>query len=73
MKQKAEALAGRKIEVVKTKDGRYVVEWFSFDTPPPNPGKTEDEALENFIKLMEDTHESRNRFIDTSDLEDPGA
>lgn len=51
--EKAEKLAGRPVEVEKTKDGKYIVMWMSFSSfPPPKGGCTED-ALELFIEYME--------------------
>lgn len=52
--EKATALAGRPVEVVKTKTNEYMVEWFDFNGPPPR-GKTETEALEKFIAYKENS------------------
>lgn len=50
---KAESLAGRRVDVDKTKDGLYIVLYLQFEQSPPPKGKTEVEALELFIKWME--------------------
>ena len=49
---KASTLAGRDVEVEKTRDGKFIVLYMEFEASPPEKGKTESEALENFIKLM---------------------
>lgn len=51
---KAEGLAERKLDVVKLKDGTFMVEWFDLNGPPPT-GSTEEEALEKFIKHLENS------------------
>lgn len=45
----AERLAGRPIEVVKTIDGKYIVEWFSYSAPPPPKADTVCDAIDGFI------------------------
>jgi len=58
---KALLLAGRdELEVEATTDGKFVVLWMSFDSPPPPKGDTHDEALELFIKWMEAKNEGNN-------------
>lgn len=47
-------LAGRPVEVVGTKDRKYIVEWFSFGEPPPPKGNSEEEALSLFISKMKE-------------------
>ena len=55
-KEQAEQFLGREIEVEKTKDGKYIVLWINFNSSPPPKGDTEDEAIENFLKwIQEDT------------------
>lgn len=49
LRQKAEELAGRKVDVEKTKHGKYVVLWLRFQQSPPPVGDTEEEALQGFI------------------------
>ena len=48
----AAVLVGRPVEVVRTKDGKYIVEWLSHDTPPPPKGDTEEAALREFIAYV---------------------
>lgn len=36
---------GRDFDVVQTTGGKYVVEFFDFNSPPPPLGDTEDEAM----------------------------
>ena len=50
--KEAKKLAGRPIEVISTKDGEYVVEYFNFNSPPPPKAKTEEAALHNFISWL---------------------
>ena len=50
--KQAEALAGRPVEVVGTKDGKYVVEWFSFGETPPPKAMSELGALVGFIDKL---------------------
>ena len=50
LKAEAEKLAGRPLEIVKTKDGRYVVEWFSYGYPPPPKSESELGALAGFVE-----------------------
>lgn len=46
---KAKEAAGRVVEVQELPSGEFIVEWLSFEHKPPPKGKTEKEALENFI------------------------
>ena len=48
----AEKLAGRPVEVVKTKDNKYVVEWFAFGKPPPPKADCPEDALCKFIQHL---------------------
>jgi len=48
----AAKLAGRPVEVIGTKDGKYVVEWFCFGESPPPVAGTEETALQGFIEKM---------------------
>jgi len=50
---RAAELAGRDIEVEKTKDGKYIVLFMSMTESPPPKGSTADEALEKFIAWAE--------------------
>jgi hypothetical protein len=47
---KANELAGRPIEVEKTKDGKYIAIFMVFNESPPPKGDTEEEALKGFIE-----------------------
>ena len=47
---KAVQLAGRSIEIEKTKDGKYIVVFMVLGHSPPPKGDTEKEALEKFIE-----------------------
>lgn len=49
---KAEALAGRPVEVEQTTDGMYVVTWFAYGESPPPKAATVEEALQGFIDKM---------------------
>ena len=55
---KAEALAGRPIEVDQTVDGQFIALWMSFEKSPPKKGETEEAALENFIEHMKNMDSS---------------
>jgi len=46
----AAELAGREVEVEKTKDGQHVVLFMVLGASPPPKGKSEVEALQNFIE-----------------------
>ena len=50
--KEASDLAGRSVEVVSTKDGRYIVMFLSMEDLPPPKGDTAHEALEGFIQYM---------------------
>lgn len=50
---RAAELAGRDIEVEKTKDGKYIVLFMSMTESPPPKGATVNEALEKFIEWAE--------------------
>jgi len=50
---KAVELAGREVEVERTKDGKYIVLFLSFNESPPPKGATPDAALEAFIAWAE--------------------
>ena len=52
--KEAEELAGRNIEVEKTKDGKYIVMWMSFSSPPPPKGDCVKDALLEFIKYLKE-------------------
>lgn len=60
--KKADEIAGRKVEVDKTKNGKYVALWFRHDVAPPLPGSSEEEALQNFINYMETLNAKEERF-----------
>lgn len=47
------ALLGRDVEVERTKDGKYVVMFMSFSSPPPPKGETKEEALRLFLEWYE--------------------
>ena len=50
--KEAEALAERPIEVVKTKDGKYIVLWMSFSSLPPPKADTINGAVQLFVEYM---------------------
>lgn len=72
LREVAASLAGRPVDVQKLKTGQYVVEWFSFNTLPPPPGKTEEEALENFISFMDKNIKENTDAVDTDTTGDVG-
>jgi hypothetical protein len=47
------ALLNRDVEVERTKDGKYVVLYMSFSSPPPPKGDTKEEALRLFLEWYE--------------------
>ena len=49
----AKEIAGREVEVAKTTDGKYIVEWINYNMLPPPKGDTEADALEVFVKYLE--------------------
>jgi hypothetical protein len=49
LKEEAALLAGRPIEVLRTTDGAYIVDYMRFDRPPPPKASTEEGALRAFI------------------------
>jgi hypothetical protein len=61
LKADAEAIVGRPIEIQKTNDGKYIVLWMSFNSPPPPKGGTEEEALLNFMHFYQETQKYENR------------
>ena len=71
LRNAAEILAGRPITVQKTNIGLYCVEWFNFNTMPPPPGKTEEEALENFISYLSKHKEENADAIDDNTTGQP--
>lgn len=46
------SITEREIEVAVTIDGKYIVEWFDFNSLPPPKGKTKLEALELFLEYF---------------------
>lgn len=46
----AEALIGRPVELLKTKDGKFIVDFMSLTEAPPPKGDNEKEALRGFIE-----------------------
>lgn len=48
----AEGLAGRKLEVDRTKDGKFIVLFMRFGSKPPPKAGSREEALEVFIEYM---------------------
>jgi len=63
--QKAEKLAGRRVEVVGVRGG-YVVEWFAAGELPPPVRPSEAGALEAFIEKME--HRKLDPQIESAEL-----
>ncbi len=53
LQERADALAGRPVEIVQTKDGKYIALFMQFGQPPPPKGDTREEALSGFITKME--------------------
>lgn len=72
--KRASDLAGREIEVSETRDHQYVVLYMDFNNPPPEKGKTEIEALEKFIHMMEErrTHADRIGALSEEREDDEG-
>jgi len=60
----AEAIIGEKPEFEKLSNGKYVVMYMSFSSPPPPTGDTEEEALENFLVWRKGT-----KTIPSKDIE----
>jgi hypothetical protein len=50
----ATALLGRDFEVDRTKDGKYIVLYMNFNSPPPPKGESELDAVERFITWFKD-------------------
>lgn len=48
--KEASTLLNREVEVQQTKDGKYIVLYMSFSSPPPPKGENPEEALERFIE-----------------------
>ena len=53
LQERANELAGREIEVERTKDGKYIALFMAFNESPPPKGATPDEALELFVAWAE--------------------
>jgi len=68
--KKAAELAGRDVEVMTLPNGKFVVLWMSFNSKPPQPGDTEEEALNNFIQLQSSLA-ADNMVHDTDDTVGP--
>lgn len=51
--ERANELAGREIEVERTKDGKYIALFMAFNESPPPKGSTPEEALDLFVKWAE--------------------
>lgn len=63
--KKAEALAGRPVEIENLSDGKYIVLWMRFNSSPPPKADTPEEALKGFIEMMErKTHDGSNTLSD---------
>ena len=52
--EEAEELAGRSVEVEKTRDGKYIVMWMSFSSSPPPKGDSVEDALSLFIGYLKE-------------------
>ena len=70
--KKASDLAGRTVEVEKTRDGKYIVLFMVLGKSPPPKGDTEQEALERFLEWGKDmpSHLSALPEVDLHDSED---
>lgn len=53
LQDKIEKKLGRRVEVAPLVDGKYAVEYFNFNTPPPPKGDTIEEALELFLSYLD--------------------
>lgn len=47
---KAKELLGAEPEVEQLRSGKYIVMFMNFNTSPPPPGETPEEALTNFLE-----------------------
>lgn len=65
----AEELAGRPVEVEELSDKTFIVMWMSFDRPPPPKGNTTAIALKNFIAMMLQLREAKDKIFDYEDTE----
>lgn len=63
--QEASDLAGRPVDVDRTKDGAFIVLYMCFGKKPPPKGSTREEALVKFIE-----HMKTNRPVDPGTEED---
>lgn len=64
IKEEANRLAGRELDVEQLKNGEYVISWFSFQHAPPPSAPTVLEAYQTFIDYMNKLKGSEN---DTED------
>lgn len=53
IQEEIEKRLGRKVEVVSLKDGRFAVEYFNFNTPPPPVGDSVEDALAKFLEYLD--------------------
>jgi hypothetical protein len=51
--EQIKGILGYDVDVIQTADGKYVVEWFNFNFPPPPKGNTKEEALKLFFKHIQ--------------------
>jgi hypothetical protein len=65
----AKDLAGRPVEVEKLPTGKHIVMWMAFERPPPPQGDTEEGALKNFISMMLQLKDTKDKIFDTEDAE----
>jgi hypothetical protein len=72
--KEAERLTGRPVEIVRTIHGKYVAEYFNYNSKPPPVADTPEEALEKFVEFIkENTNEIDDRAAGIDDTEDAGA
>lgn len=67
---RAEQLAGRPVEVEKTKDGKYIVLFMALGHSPPPKGDTEKEALEEFVSWLSIKAASKSSLPEIDDEEE---
>lgn len=66
-KEKAENLVGRELSAEKTQDGKFIVLYLNFQTPPPPKADTEEEAYKAFVEMFLKAKESGGSLDEVED------
>ena len=69
LKEAAEALAGRELDVETTADGKHIVLFLDFSLPPPPKGDSPEEAYLGFAGWLKEHQVQRGLVDGASEVE----